>query len=53
METTTIEGLYTLQSIYKLLKNKKVDMPIIDIMYQIIVENKDVTLLTDFLVNKK
>ena len=39
MQTTTIEGLYTLQSIYKLLKNK-VNMPIIDIMYQIIVHNK-------------
>lgn len=50
---TTIEGLYTLKSIYKLLKNKKVDMPIIDIMYRIIVDKEDITLLTDFLVTKE
>jgi glycerol-3-phosphate dehydrogenase (NAD(P)+) len=53
IENTTIEGLYTLKSIYKLLKDKEVDMPIIDIMYQIIVEEEEITLLTDFLVTKK
>ena len=30
---TTIEGLYTLKSIYKLLDNKKVNMPIINLIY--------------------
>ncbi len=49
---TTIEGLYTLESIYKLLRNKKVDMPIIDIMYRIIVENEDISLLPKFLIEK-
>ena len=53
VSSTTIEGLYTLKSIYKLLRDKEVDMPIIDIMYQIIVENADITLLTKFLVAKK
>lgn len=52
MNNTTIEGLYTLKSIYKLLKNKKVDMPIIDIMYDIIVNKKDINLLTKFLIEK-
>ena len=51
-QTTTIEGLYTLKSIYKLLKNKKVDMPIIDIMYQIIIEKADINLIKKFLREK-
>lgn len=49
---TTIEGLYTLQSIYKLLKNRKVKIPIIDIMYKIIVENANKDLLIKFLREK-
>ncbi|MDD4643585.1 MAG: glycerol-3-phosphate dehydrogenase, partial [Bacilli bacterium] len=50
--TTTIEGLYTLESIYKLLRNKKVHMPIIDIMYRIIVEHDDIELISKFLIEK-
>jgi glycerol-3-phosphate dehydrogenase (NAD(P)+) len=53
IKNTTIEGLYTLKSIYKLIKNKKVDMPIIDIMYQIIVNNKETSLLPKFLMTKE
>jgi len=49
---TTIEGLYTLKSIYKLLKNKKVNIPIIDIMYDIVIENADINLLKKFLIDK-
>ncbi|MDD2203295.1 MAG: NAD(P)-dependent glycerol-3-phosphate dehydrogenase [Bacilli bacterium] len=52
INNTTIEGLYTLKSIYKLLKNKHVDMPIIDIMYDIIIEKQDITLLPKFLIEK-
>ena len=33
---TTIEGINTLNSIYKLLKKKKVDMKIIDLLYDIV-----------------
>ena len=50
---TTIEGLYTLRSIYKLLKNKKVKMPIIDIMYSIIIKGENVDLIPSFLIGKK
>lgn len=52
-KTTTIEGLYTLKSIYKLLRNKKVHMPIIDIMYRIIVNHDDIRLLPKFLIEKE
>ena len=53
MNTTTIEGLYTLKSIYKLLGDKKVDMPIIDLIYGIIYENVDPKKLAIFLIEKE
>lgn len=52
IETTTIEGLYTLNSIYKLLNHKKVEMPIIDLIYDIIYNNTPVDRLLSFLVEK-
>ena len=50
---TTIEGLYTIQSIYKLLKNKKVRIPIINLIYDIIEGKKNVDDLPAFLISKK
>lgn len=52
METTTIEGLYTLKSIHQLLKNKKVHMPIIDLIHDIIYSDKEPEDLTTFLIEK-
>ena len=51
--TTTIEGLYTIQSIYKLLKNRRVKIPIINLIYDIIEEKKTVDELPKFLISKK
>lgn len=53
VKTTTIEGLYTIQSIYKLLKNKKVKIPIINLIYDIIENRKKVEALPQFLIEKK
>ncbi len=53
MNNTTIEGLYTLKSIYKLLKNKKVKMPIIDLVFDIIYKDKKPVELVKFLREKK
>ena len=53
VSTTTIEGLYTIQSIYKLLKNKRVRIPIINLIYDIIEGKKKVDSLPEFLINKK
>jgi len=53
IENTTIEGLYTLKSIYKLIKKKKVDMPIIDLIYNIVIKDEDPNKLATFLINKK
>lgn len=52
IETTTIEGLYTLNSIYKLINHKKVEMPIIDLIYDIIYNNTPVDKLLSFLIEK-
>lgn len=52
INNTTIEGLYTLKSIYKLIKNKHVDMPIIDLIYNIIYNNVNPQELANFLRNK-
>jgi len=52
VNNTTIEGLYTLTSIYQLVKNKNVDMPIIDLIYDIVFNQADPALLTKFLINK-
>ncbi len=52
LKTTTVEGYYTLESIYQLLKNKEVSIPIIDLIYEIVVRRKKPELLLDFLVYK-
>ena len=53
IETTTIEGLYTLYSIKKLLKNRKIKMPIINLIYDIIVNEKEPSNLAKFLIEKE
>ena len=50
---TTVEGFYTLESIYKLLKDKKVSIPIIDLIYNIAVKGKNPEELLTFLVEKE
>lgn len=52
LSTTTVEGYYTLESIYKLLKDKDVTIPIIDLIYEIAVKGKKPDLLLVFLVVK-
>lgn len=53
LKENTVEGYYTLKSIYKLIKNKKIKMPIIDLIYKIIMNGDNPQLLISFLVNKK
>lgn len=52
LKETTVEGYYTLESIYQLLKNKEVTIPIIDLIYEIAVNGKNPELLLVFLVFK-
>lgn len=52
LSDTTVEGYYTLESIYQLLKDKEVTIPIIDLIYEIAVKGKNPELLLKFLVYK-
>ena len=50
---TTIEGLYTLESIYNLIKKKKVYMPIIYLIKDIVDGKKEVKTLIDLLTSDR
>ena len=53
LKNNTVEGVYTLKSIYGLLKSKRVKMPFIDIVYNIINNNKKTTDIIPFLKEKE
>ena len=53
IEGNTIEGLNTLISIKKLLKSEKIKMPIINLIYDIIYDNKNPEALANFLIKKE
>lgn len=52
LSEVTVEGYYTLKSIYSLLRHRQVSMPIIDLIYDIIVHEEDITRLEEFLIKK-
>ncbi len=52
IENTTIEGLYTLTSIKKLLVSINTQMPIVELLYSIIYEDKKPKDLIKFLIKK-
>ena len=52
IKNTTIEGLYTLKSIKELVKDKDVDMPIINLIEEIIYGDKKPKELINFLIKK-
>ena len=53
IDNVTVEGYYTLESIYRLLKDKEVSIPIIDLIYEIAVNRKNPELLLAFLIFKR
>lgn len=52
LSNNTTEGYYTLLSIKGLTKNRKIKMPIINIIYDIAINHKDPEELIDFLITK-
>ena len=52
LKNTTVEGMYTLKSIHKLVRKKKVKMPIINLINDIINGKKDKEELLRFLIKK-
>ena len=53
LEENTVEGYYTLKSIYTLLRRKKIKMPVIDLIYSIVMNGSNPDKLADFLITKK
>ncbi len=53
IKNNTIEGLYTLKSIYKLIKEKNIDMSIVKLIHKIIFENEEAKELLTFLMEKE
>lgn len=51
LKNTTVEGVYTLNSVKKILSDKGKVMPIIDVLDDIINEKKDRLCILDFLIN--
>lgn len=52
VNSTTVEGYYTLKSIHTLIRRKKINMPIINLIYQIIINKKEPEKLVEFLIKK-
>jgi len=52
IKNTTIEGLYTLNSINKLIKERNINVPIINLVYDIIYKNNEPKELLNFLIQK-
>ena len=52
LSKTTVEGMYTLKSIHKLVRRKKVKMPIINLIHNIIIGKKDKEEMLKFLIKK-
>lgn len=53
LNTHTVEGYYTLSSIYKLVKTNHINLPIINLIYDIVMNGKDPNLLAKFLIEKE
>lgn len=52
IKTTTIEGLYTLNSIKQILEDKKIQMPIINIIDDIVYSGKNPQTLIDYMIKR-
>lgn len=52
LKNNTVEGYYTLNSVYKMLKKKRINIPLITTIYNIVVNGKDPHTLATFLIKK-
>ena len=53
LENNTVEGYYAINLIYKMLKKKKINIPLIDIIYDIVYKKEDPKSLIKFLIEKE
>lgn len=52
LDTHTVEGYYTLSSVHKLLSLKGIEIKLIELIYNIVMNNEDPETLAKFLINK-
>lgn len=53
LNTTTVEGVYTLTSIYGLIKKKRVKIPFIDFIYDVVFDYRKPSSIIEFLKDKE
>ena len=53
LDNNTVEGVYTLKSVYDLIKKKNINAPFICLIYDIVFNGKDANDLISFLRDKK
>lgn len=53
LANNTVEGYYTLDTVYKMLKHKNINIELIDIIYNIVYNDQDPNTLAKFLIIKK
>lgn len=53
LKNNTVEGVYTLESVYGLIKSKKVSMPFIDFVYDVVFGHRKSSDILSFLKEKK
>lgn len=53
LRNNTVEGYNTLEAMYRLIKNNKIKIPIIDLIYDIIMNDVDPSKLAEFLITKE
>ena len=53
LKTHTVEGYFTIEAIYKLLKNKNIQIPLINTIYDIVYNDANPEILAQFLIEKE
>lgn len=53
LKNNTVEGYFALNTVYKLLQQKNINIPLINIIYDIVYNDKDPNSLVEFLITKK
>lgn len=53
LKENTVEGYFTLNTVYKLLQKKKIDIPLITTIYNIVYNEEDPNILATFLIEKE
>ncbi len=52
LNNTTVEGVYTLEAVYELIRRKNIKLPFLDLIHSIVFEHQKIEALLPFLMNK-